>query len=211
MLLHACVCFWTFCIRILSHRTIVITKRSGASSLEQLTTEIFKFSRLLLYATKPTRLPVGLHLADRAANNRLNGIDFPDMEGINDAWECTAICSYAEVKTRLSFYKQYPWASGSHSVLVGESINRPPSYILTLLLLLQHRTSETAGGSKHRGAAQRTAMPPLSHLFHSLPVSLYLSLLSLCDKAPIHMYMYMKMYTKMYMHMYRYTVLSHTV
>jgi len=66
-------------------RPIVITKRAGVSSLDQLTTECYKFSRLTLYTTQATRLPAGLHLADRAAKNKLDGIDSPNTHGIHAA------------------------------------------------------------------------------------------------------------------------------
>jgi hypothetical protein len=70
----------------LSLRPIIATKVDGGSSLDQLTREVFKNSQLLLYCEVPTRLLIGImHLADWAAKDFLDGIDYLNIPGIHAA------------------------------------------------------------------------------------------------------------------------------
>ena len=69
-------------------RPITVTKIKGDwddTSLEQIVEWMYQLSRLTAYSSKPTRLPIHLHLADRSAKDYLDGIEYPHRRGIHAA------------------------------------------------------------------------------------------------------------------------------
>ena len=69
-------------------RPIAVTKIRGEwddTSLEQIVKWMYQLSRLTAYSSKPTRLPIHLHLADRSAKDSIDGIQYPPRRGIHAA------------------------------------------------------------------------------------------------------------------------------
>lgn len=63
-------------------KTIVITNVFGDTSLPEIVTEMYTLSRITPYSIHPTRLPF---LANRAAKDYIDGIEYPKTAGIHAA------------------------------------------------------------------------------------------------------------------------------
>eukprot|EP00961_Rhodomonas_salina_P245264 3314129-Rhodomonas_salina.2 len=54
---------------------------SGPTPLHQVVKEQYWLTQLKVYSTHTTRLPIHIHLADRSAGDRNDGVEYPPIEG----------------------------------------------------------------------------------------------------------------------------------